>query len=52
MERTNWNDDRLDELARKIEGDFRDLRHLVTYLWGSMLIGFLVVIVAVLVGGR
>ena len=34
MERTTWNDERLNELGRKIEGDFRDLRQLVLYLWG------------------
>lgn len=52
MERTTWNDERLNELARKIEGDFRDLRQLVIYLWGSTLIGFMVVIATVLIGGH
>jgi hypothetical protein len=52
MERTTWNDERLNELARKIEGDFRDLRQLVIYLWGSTLIGFMVVIATVLLGGH
>jgi hypothetical protein len=50
MERSTWSDERLDELARRFEGDFRDLRNLITYLWGSMLVGFLVVIATVLLG--
>jgi hypothetical protein len=52
MERTTWNDALLNELARKIEGDFRDLRHLVLYLWGSTLIGFMVVIATILLGNH
>jgi hypothetical protein len=52
MDRTTWNDARLDELARKIDGDFRDLRHLVLCLWGSTLIGFMVVIATILLGNH
>jgi hypothetical protein len=36
----------------RVEGDLKELRQMVWYLWGSMLIGFLVVIATVLVGGR
>ena len=52
MERKSWNDERLSmNLApRKIEGDFRDLRQLVIYLWGSTLVGFMVVIATILLG--
>jgi hypothetical protein len=66
MERTRWPDERLDDFARnidrrfdevdrrfdRVEGDLREMRQLVYYLWGSMLIGFLVVIATVLVGGH
>ena len=38
--------------AHKIDSDFRDLRHLVIYLWGSTLIGFMVVIATVLLGNH
>ena len=64
-ERTKWTDERLnDAMVRidgrfdavdnrfdRVEGDLRELRQLVYYLWGSMLIGFMVVIATVLVGG-
>jgi hypothetical protein len=50
MERTTWNDERLNELSRKIDGDFRALRQLVIYLWGSTLIGFMIVIATILLG--
>jgi hypothetical protein len=50
MERTTWNDERLNELSRKIDGDFRDLRQLVIYLWCSTLIGFMIVIATILLG--
>jgi hypothetical protein len=46
-------DQRFDEVNHRfdrVEGDLRELRELVTYLWGSMLIGFLVVIATVLLG--
>ena len=35
----------------RVEGDLNELRQMVWYLWGSMLIGFLVVIATVLIGG-
>jgi hypothetical protein len=63
-ERTGWTDERIDDAMGRIdgrfdavdnrfdrvEGDLRELRQLVYYLWGSMLIGFLVVIATVLLG--
>jgi hypothetical protein len=63
-ERTKWTDERIsDSMGRidgrfdavdkrfdRVEGDLRELRQLVYYLWGSMLIGFLVVIATVLLG--
>lgn len=66
MQRTRWTDGRVDDLAAnidrrfdevdgrfdRVEGDLRELRQLVCYLWGSMLIGFLVVIATVLLGHR
>jgi hypothetical protein len=36
----------------RVEGDLKELRQMVLCLWGSMLIGFLVVIATVLVGGH
>ena len=36
----------------RVEGDLKELRQMVWYLWGSMLIGFLAVIATVLVGGH
>jgi hypothetical protein len=36
----------------RVEGDLEELRQMVTYLGGSMLIGFLVIIATVLLGGR
>jgi hypothetical protein len=65
-ERTTWSDERIDDAMCRIdgrfdavdkrfdrvEGDLRELRQLVYYLWGSMLIGFLVVIATVLAGGH
>ena len=64
MERRKWTDERIDDAMGRIdgrfdavdnrfdrvEGDLRELRQLVYYLWGSMLIGFLVVIATVLLG--
>jgi hypothetical protein len=66
VERRKWTDERVDDLATnidrrfdevdgrfdRVEGDLRELRQLVYYLWGSMLIGFLVVIATVLAGGH
>jgi len=56
-ERTKWTDERIDDAMGRIdgrfdrvEGDLKELRQLVFYLWGSMLIGFLVVIATVLLG--
>jgi hypothetical protein len=64
MERRRWTDERVDDLATnidrrfdevggrfdRVEGDLKELRQRVYYLWGSMLIGFLVVIATVLLG--
>ena len=64
MTRKKWTDERMDDLATnidrrfdevggrfdRVEGDLKELRQLVYYLWGSMLIGFLVVIATVLLG--
>jgi hypothetical protein len=64
MDRKKWTDERMDDLVGnidrrfdavdgrfdRVEGDLRELRQLVYYLWGSMLIGFLVVIATVLLG--
>ncbi|HTT93125.1 MAG TPA: hypothetical protein VMF55_00500 [Solirubrobacterales bacterium] len=59
MWRTRWTDERIDDAMDRIdrqfdrvEGDLKELRQLVCYLWGSMLIGFVVVIATVLLGGR
>jgi hypothetical protein len=63
-ERTRWTGERVGHLATnidrrfdevggrfdRVEGDLKELRQLVYYLWGSMLIGFLVVIATVLLG--
>jgi len=55
MERTMWTDERLDDLARKVDAgfdrvdrDIRELRTAVHQLWGSTIVGFLVVIATVL----
>jgi hypothetical protein len=64
VERAKWTDERIDDAMDRIdgrfdavdnrfdrvEGDLRELRQLVFYLWGSMLIGFLGVIATVLLG--
>jgi hypothetical protein len=59
MAREKWTDERLDDLMRnidgrfdRVDGDLMELRQLVYYLWGSMLIGFLAVIATVLLGGH
>jgi hypothetical protein len=56
-DRTKWSDERIDDAMGRIdgrfdrvEGDLKELRQLVFYLWGSMLVGFLVVIATVLLG--
>jgi hypothetical protein len=56
-ERTRWTDERVEDAVGRIdgrfdrvEGDLKELRQLVYYLLGSMLIGFLVVIATVLLG--
>jgi hypothetical protein len=63
-ERTKWTDERIDDAMGRIdgrfdtvdkrfdrvEGDLKELRQRVYYLWGSMLVGFLVVIATVLLG--
>jgi hypothetical protein len=48
MERTVWTDERLDDLAEKMDAgferldrDIRDLRTLMLQLWGSTIIGSL-----------
>jgi len=65
-ERTKWTDERVDDAMGRIdgrfdtvdkrfdrvEGDLKELRQRVAYLWGSMLIGFMVVIATVLLGGH
>ena len=42
--------DLVDRRFDRVEGDIQELRQLVYYLWGSMLIGFMVVIATVLLG--
>jgi hypothetical protein len=55
MERTMWTDERLNDLAHKVDAgfervdqDIRELRTAVHQLWGSTIVGFLVVIATVL----
>jgi hypothetical protein len=55
MERMMWTDERLDDLANKVDAgfervdrDMRELRTTVHQLWGSTIVGFLVVIATVL----
>jgi hypothetical protein len=55
MERTVWTDERLDDLARKmdmgferLDRDIRDLRTLMLQLWGSTIIGSLGIIATLL----
>jgi hypothetical protein len=59
MWRKRWTDERIDDAMGRIdtrfdrvEGDLKELRQLVYYLWGSMLVGFMVVIATVLLGGH
>jgi hypothetical protein len=44
--------DAVDGRFDRAEGDLKELRQLVYYLWGSMLVGFMVVIATVLLGGH
>jgi len=46
MERTMWTDERLDDLAKKVDAgfervdrDIRDLRMLMFQLWGATMLG-------------
>ena len=62
MERTMWTDERLDDLAKKVDAgfervdrdmhelrtDLREMRTLMFQLWGSNLAGLLIVIATVL----
>jgi hypothetical protein len=55
MERTMWTDERLDDLTKKVDAgfervdtDIRELRTAVHQLWGSTIVGFLVVIATVI----
>jgi hypothetical protein len=55
MERTMWTDERLDDLARKVDAgfdrldrDMRDLRSLMFQLWGTTMLGILATIGAVI----
>jgi hypothetical protein len=55
MERTMWTDERLDDLAHKVDAgfarvdtDIRELRTAVHQLWGSTIIGFLTVIATII----
>jgi hypothetical protein len=63
MERTMWSDERLDDLAlrmdagfervdrdiRELRTDMRDMRTLLYQLWGSTMVAFLCTIATVLV---
>jgi hypothetical protein len=63
MERTMWTDERLDDLARRMDAGFarvdndmrelrsevRDLRQLIFMLWGPTMLGIFAAIVAVIV---
>jgi hypothetical protein len=55
MERAMWTDERLDDLAHRVDAgfervdtDIRELRTAVHQLWGSTIVGFLVVIATVI----
>jgi hypothetical protein len=55
MERTMWTDEQLADLAKKVDAgfervdtDIRELRTTVHQLWGSTIVGFLVVIATVI----
>jgi hypothetical protein len=56
MERTMWTDERLDDLSNRMDAgfdrvdqDIRELRTAVHQLWGSTIVGPLVVIATVLI---
>jgi hypothetical protein len=56
MERTMWTDERLNDLAQKVDAgferldrDIRDLRTLMLQLWGSTIIGSLGIMATLLV---
>jgi hypothetical protein len=63
MERTMWTDERLDDLARKVDAgfqrvdedirelrtDMRDMRTLLYQLWGSTMVAFLCTLATVLI---
>ncbi len=56
MERTKWNDERLDDRfdrldcdVRELRTDVRDLRTLMFQLWGTNMAAILVTLVAVIV---
>jgi hypothetical protein len=55
MERTSWNDGRLDDLAQnvaqrfdRVDGDIKELRSLMWWLWATTIFAILGVLVAVL----
>jgi hypothetical protein len=62
MERTRWTDDRVDDLVKtvsrrfdgvdrrfdRVEGDIKELRSLVWWLWATTILAILGVLVAVL----
>jgi len=55
MERTMWSDERLDDrfdsldrTLERVDCDIRELRTAVNQLWGSTIVGFLVVIATVI----
>jgi hypothetical protein len=55
MERTMWTDERLgdrfdgiDNSLERVDADIRELRQAVHQLWGSTIVGFLVVIATVI----
>jgi hypothetical protein len=56
MERTMWTDERLDDLAQKmdagfarVDADIRELRTLIFGLWGTNMVAVLATIATVLV---
>jgi hypothetical protein len=56
MERTMWTDERLNDLANKVDSgferldrDIRDLRQLMFQLWGATMVTQLIVIVAIVI---
>jgi hypothetical protein len=58
MERTMWTDERLDDLARKmdagfdrVDADIRELRVLIFGLWGTNMIAVLAALAVVVTRG-